>query len=150
MNLPKCFSPGLFILAIIVVVTSLNRLKAQPAGETAIRVLLEKQVKNWNGGNLEAFMQGYWTSDSLMFIGKNGPTYGYNSTLENYRKNYPDTAAMGRLHFDLLELKRLCTEYYFVAGKWSLQRSKGDLQGHFTLLFRKIKNRWVIISDHSS
>jgi hypothetical protein len=47
-------------------------------------------------------------------------------------------------------LKRLSKEYYHVTGKWFLKRSIGDLSGHFTLLFRKINNKWVIISDHSS
>ena len=95
-------------------------------------------------------MYGYWQSDSLLFIGKSGPKYGYATTLNNYKKGYPDTASMGKLHFDLLQLKRLSPVYYFVVGKWSLQRTAGDLQGYFTLLFRKIKNRWVIMADHSS
>lgn len=95
-------------------------------------------------------MNGYWKSDSLMFIGKNGVTYGYNKTLNNYRRNYPDTAAMGKLTFDILEVKRLSADHYFVLGKWMLQRSIGDLSGHYTLLFRKINGEWVIVADHSS
>jgi len=35
-------------------------------------------------------------------------------------------------------------------GKWHLTRSIGDVGGHFTLLFKKVKNRWVIVADHSS
>jgi len=26
----------------------------------------------------------------------------------------------------------------------------GDVGGHYTLLFRKIKGEWVIVADHSS
>lgn len=122
----------------------------QRADEMAIRHLLENQTKAWNSGNIETFMHGYWQSDNLMFIGKTGPTYGYNITLENYKKRYPDTAAMGKLRFDLLQLQRLSSEYYFVLGKWNLQRTMGSLGGYFTLLFKKIKNRWVIICDHTS
>jgi ketosteroid isomerase-like protein len=123
---------------------------AQTPDEKAIRNLLFKQTQAWNKGNIDAFMNGYLKSDSLVFIGKSGPKYGYNTTLENYKKSYPDTTAMGQLNFDLLQLKKLSPEYYFVIGKWHLQRSIGDLQGHFTLLFRKIKNTWNIIADHSS
>jgi hypothetical protein len=40
---------------------------------------------------------------------------------------------------------------YFVVGKWHLTRpEKGDLEGHFTLVFEKINGSWVIIADHSS
>ncbi len=125
-------------------------LYAQDADEMAVRQLLDNQTKAWSKGNIEEFMQGYRQSDSLVFIGKNGLKYGYKTMLENYRKNYPDTAAMGKLHFDLLQLKKLSFEYYYVIGKWHLQRSLGNLQGHFTLLLKKIRNRWFIISDHTS
>jgi hypothetical protein len=57
---------------------------------------------------------------------------------------------MGKLDFDLLEVKRLSALYFFVVGKWRLTRSIGDLKGHFTLLFKKINNKWVIVADHSS
>jgi ketosteroid isomerase-like protein len=123
---------------------------AQSADEKAIRNVLSTQTTAWNSGNLDRFMIGYWENDSLMFIGKNGVTYGWRNTLKNYKTNYSDTAAMGKLEFTLIQLKRLSKEYYHVTGKWFLKRSIGDLSGHFTLLFRKINNKWVIISDHSS
>ncbi len=85
-----------------------------------------------------------------MFIGKSGVTYGWQNTMDNYKKGYPDTAAMGKLMFDIINVKRLSVLYFSVVGKWHLTRSIGDVGGHFTLLLKKIKNRWVIISDHSS
>jgi uncharacterized protein (TIGR02246 family) len=123
---------------------------AQSKDETAIRQLLDNQIQAWNRGDIENFMKTYWKSDSLMFIGKNGVTYGWNNTLNNYKKNYPDTVAMGKLSFNILSVKRLSTEYFHVVGKWYLQRSIGDLSGHYTLLIKKIKGRWMIIADHSS
>ena len=125
---------------------------ARPPGgdEQIIRTLIEEQRLAWNTGDKEKFMQTYWQSDSLMFIGKSGVTYGWQKTLDNYKKGYPDTAAMGKLDFDLLEVKRLSVMYFFVVGKWHLTRSIGDVGGHFTLLFKKVKNKWVIIADHSS
>ncbi|TAG96598.1 MAG: DUF4440 domain-containing protein, partial [Sphingobacteriales bacterium] len=45
---------------------------------------------------------------------------------------------------------RLSTEYYQVVGQWGLIRSAGNVGGYYTLLFRKIKREWVIVSDHSS
>jgi ketosteroid isomerase-like protein len=95
-------------------------------------------------------MQGYWNNDSLVFVGKNGPTYGYTATLERYKKSYSDAAKMGQLHFDILQVKQLSADYYFVLGKWALTRTAGDVSGSFTLLFRKIKGEWKIVADHSS
>jgi len=123
---------------------------AQSKDETTIRSILNTQMNAWNRGDLEKFMEGYWRSDSLMFIGKSGVTYGWQNTLNNYKKGYPDTAAMGKLKFDILEVKRLSVLYFSVVGKWHLTRSIGDVGGHFTLLFKRIKNQWVVVSDHSS
>jgi len=123
---------------------------AQSKDEQAIRTLIEEQRLAWNTGDKEKFMQTYWQSDSLMFIGKSGVTYGWQKTLDNYKKGYPDTEAMGKLDFDLLEVKRLSVMYFFVVGKWHLTRSIGNVGGHFTLLFKRIKNKWVIVADHSS
>ena len=123
---------------------------AQTKDELAVRDVLAVQTRHWNNGNLEAFMGTYWKSDSLMFIGKSGATYGWEKTLENYKKHYPDTASMGKLQFELLQVKRLSVMYFFVVGKWHLTRSIGDVGGSFTLLLKKINNRWVIVADHSS
>jgi ketosteroid isomerase-like protein len=124
--------------------------KAQSADEKAIRSIMDDQVRYWNQGDLENFMHGYWENDSLMFIGKNGVTYGYGKTLANYHKNYPDREHMGTLSFDILHVNRLSPEYYFVVGKFHLTRTVGDASGHYTLMFRKIKGQWKIIADHSS
>lgn len=137
------------ILLLLYVMTSYSSF-AQSRDEAEVRGLLALQTKEWNAGNIPAFMNTYWKSDSMMFIGKNGITYGWQKTLDNYQKNYPDTAAMGKLKFDLLEVKRLSPTYFFVVGKWHLTRSIGDIGGIFTLLFRKVANRWLIIADHSS
>ena len=123
---------------------------AQSKDETAIRLLLDEQTKTWNRGDIDGFMNGYWKNDSLVFIGKNSVTHGWTNTLNNYKKNYPDTAAMGKLSFTLITLKKISLKYFYVIGRWHLQRSIGDLSGHFTLLFQKIKSKWVIIADHSS
>jgi hypothetical protein len=95
-------------------------------------------------------MHGYWENDSLVFVGKSGLTYGYNNTLENYKKGYPDKTYMGQLKFTILSMQPLGKAYYRIIGKWELKRTVGNLNGHYTLLLQKINGEWKIISDHSS
>lgn len=123
---------------------------AQNKDEQAILNSISIQKEAWNNGNLEKFMETYWKSDSLMFIGKSGVTYGWQNTLNNYRRGYPDTVAMGKLNFNIVYMKRLSVLYYSVVGQWELTRTAGNLKGYFTLLFKKIGNKWLIVSDHSS
>ena len=134
----------LFFLLISITVFS------QSNDESSIRKILNDQTAAWNRGDIEGFMQGYWQNDSLMFIGKSGINWGWQKTLSNYKKNYPDTIAMGKLSFDIIVVRPLSAEYFYVVGKWMLKRSIGDLSWHFNLLFRKINGQWLIIADHSS
>jgi ketosteroid isomerase-like protein len=138
-------------LLLAVLLLSTIHCAAQTKDEQSILSILDAQTKYWNAGDLENFMKGYWKSDSLMFIGKSGVTYGYNNTLENYKKGYPTRDAMGILKFNILKVEKISADAFFVVGKWHLTREKaGDVQGHYTLLFKKIKGEWVIVADHSS
>lgn len=112
--------------------------------------VLEHQREAWNRGDLESFMQTYWKSDSLLFVGSNGPTSGWKQTLANYQKTYPDRAAMGTLIFDIKQIKLIDDQNAFVLGAWLLQRKNDEPKGYFTLWLRKIKGEWLIVSDHSS
>lgn len=123
---------------------------AQSKAEKEIRKVLAEQTEAWNKADIQGFMQGYWVSDSLKFIGKNGVTKGWTATLNNYKKSYPDKAAMGTLTFDILTVEKISSKAAFVIGKWKLQREKDVLQGHFTLFWKKIKGKWLIVADHSS
>ena len=116
----------------------------------AIDAVLAKQVKAWNEGNLNEFMEGYWPSDSLKFIGKEGISHGWKKTLENYKKRYPNKAAMGILEFEIISKENLDKNYYLVIGKWHLQRKADELGGHFSLIWKCINGQWLIIADHSS
>jgi len=140
----------LLVLQIVFLILAIPDLRAQSRAERSVRLILDQQTAAWNRGDLEGFMHGYWESDSLMYIGKSGVTYGYASTLASYRRNYGDTARMGKLRFDLIQVRRLSPRYFHIVGKWSLKRSAGDVGGHYTLLFKKIRGEWVIVSDHSS
>ncbi|TAE73397.1 MAG: DUF4440 domain-containing protein [Bacteroidetes bacterium] len=124
---------------------------AQNKEKNAIFQIMNEQEKAWNSGDLEKFMDGYWKNDSLQFVGKNGITYGWKNTLQNYQKNYATPEAKGKLIFSILHFQFINKKNAFMIGKWKIERQdKSILQGHFTLIWRKIDNSWKIIADHSS
>ena len=116
----------------------------------AIRSVMAEQQEAWNRADLESFMQGYWKSDSLKFIGRSGIAYGWATTLENYKKGYPTPDAMGKLTFTILDLQILDSKSAFMIGKFHLKRSSDEPSGYFTLLWKKIRGKWVIVTDHTS
>jgi len=119
--------------------------------EEDILQVMARQQSNWNAGDIEKFMEDYLKSDELQFIGSKGIVKGWQATKERYLKSYPDRAAMGQLKFDILEVDFHSKKSAWVLGKWYLTRpEKGDVGGYFTLIFKKVKGKWLIVSDHTS
>ncbi len=123
---------------------------AQNNDKSEILSVLENQRIAWNNGNLQQYMMGYWQSDSLLFVGKRGPQYGWQKTFDNYKKSYPDKSAMGKLTFNILKVDVYTSDYAFVLGEWILDREKDQPRGYFTLQMKKINGQWKVIADHSS
>src|ERR1700749_2215231 len=99
----------------------------------AILKVLSTQQTAWNNGDVDGFMQGYWKSDSLVFVGKAGPVYGWQGTLDRYKKSYPDKSAMGTLTFTIIKVDVMDSTNAFVLGGWALKRDKDAPGGFFTL-----------------
>lgn len=116
----------------------------------AIKEVMNEQAKCWSNGDLEGFMNGYWKSDSLRFLGKRGLTKGWQTTLNNYKKSYPDKKTMGILKFSCISFEAMNERNMFVVGKWALEREKDTLSGYYSLLWAKIDGRWKVIFDHTN
>lgn len=134
-----------FFLSTIVV----SRATAQLEASTAIRKVMDDQAAAWNRGDIEGFMQGYWNSDKLVFV-SNQVTRGWQPTLDRYKKTYDSRAKMGTLTFSDLEITVLSKDAAVVLGSWSLARESDNPHGKFTLIFRKFKDGWKIVHDHTS
>jgi ketosteroid isomerase-like protein len=115
-----------------------------------IRALLEQQQRDWNRGDIDAFMEGYEKSDDLVFTSGGIVFRGWRSALERYKKNYPNPETMGRLEFSNVEIRILGSDAAVVLGKWSLTRKNDNPHGIFTLVLRKHGVTWKIIHDHTS
>ena len=139
------------LLLICFVMLSVASIAQKTNERQAVLEVLARQNKHWNEGNISAFMEDYWKSDSLMFIGSKGVVYGWKATLDRYTKSYPDLATMGKLKFDIQKTDFHSKTTCWVLGKWHLTRpEKGDIGGYFTLILKKINGKWLIVSDHTS
>lgn len=148
-----------FFKAILIIITVLilHACKTQKisssnyeASKQEIMTMMLQTAKDWSNGDLEAFMQGYIKSDSLKFVGSSGITYGWEQTLENYKKGYPTKDHTGTLTFKLLEFDQLADDVFLVIGEFHLKRTIGDADGMFSIVLKRIKGEWKIIADHSS
>lgn len=141
---------SLLVAILFVVAISVSASAQSSKDATAIRKVMDDQTVAWNKGDLETFMAGYWKSEKLKFVSGDKITYGWQRTLDNYKKTYATKALMGTLTFSELEITLLSKDAAYVVGSWHLKREKDDPRGKFTLLWRKVAGKWLIVSDHSS
>lgn len=125
---------------------------AEPNVESGIRQTLDAQVKAWNTGDLQGFMDGYVRDESLRFASGGSVRRGWQEALNRYQAAYPTREKMGTLTFSELEFFKISTEYTEVFGKYHLARNKseGDAAGIFTLLMKREGDRWLVLHDHTS
>ncbi len=126
-----------------------SRMQNNKEWRSSIISVLMSQQQAWNEGSIERFMEGYWQSDSLSFTGSSGRTRGWQQTLERYKRSYPDKAVMGQLSFEILNLERLGPDAAVMLGRYTLIRQKDRPSGLFSLVWKYINGRWVIVSDHT-
>ena len=111
--------------------------------------VLDRQVQNWNKGDIPAFMEGYKKDMSLSFMGARGVNRGYQQVLSSYLSSYPDKDAMGQLKFTILERQRLDRRTVLYLGKYELEKEDYAF-GYFTLVWKYVDGEWVIVHDHTS
>lgn len=114
-----------------------------------VRSVLAKQAKAWNDGDIDKFMSDYWKSEKLTFSSGGKTTRGWQSTYDRFKKKYKTADDMGKLEFKDLEVTEL-VDSALVLGRWHVKRKSDEFGGNFTLLFRKIEKRWLIVHDHTS
>ena len=139
-----------FVLTLAATDLSAQTNKRDEKIEAEIRRVMNEQTGAWNAGDIEGFMRGYWNSPELKFVSGANVTKGWQPTLDRYKKNYDSRAKMGVLTFSDLEVTVLSKDAATVLGTWALQREADKPGGKFTLIFRKFKDGWRIVHDHTS
>ena len=124
--------------------------KDPAAIEHQIRTALDKQVAEWNRGNLAGFMEIYAKSETTRFASGADVHMGWQTVFERYNKKYGTPGAMGKLSFSDVDIQVLAPEAALVFGRWHLTRQNDQPAGLFTLLFRKTAEGWRIVHDHTS
>ena len=138
-----------YILSFLLPIVLVSIAAAQADSSAAIRKVMDDQAAAWNRGDIETFMDGYWRSDKLVFV-SNNVTRGWKPTLDRYKKTYGTREKMGTLTFSDLEITVLSKDAAVVLGSWTLARANDNPHGKFTLIFRKFKDGWKIVHDHTS
>jgi uncharacterized protein (TIGR02246 family) len=141
-----------FLAAIVFVVPSLLLAQSATPEARAIRAVLDKQVVDWNRGDMEAFASGYKNSPDILFMGPR-ISKGYDQMLAGYRKSFSNKEKMGVLSFSELEVQPLDEHFATVTGRFHLERSAaggGNAGGFYLLVMEKTPAGWKIVRDDTT
>ena len=120
--------------------------------EAAVMEVLDMQARAWNNGDLNAFMAGYLDSPDTTYTSGGTIVHGYDALMKRYQDRYGnDRASMGTLSFSDVRVEQLGADFAYCSGLWFLRRDdKPELEGVFTLVWRRTPAGWRIIHDHTS
>lgn len=119
--------------------------KTQPS----IIELMNQSAKDWNEGNLDAFMALYDTASTFML--PNGPV-GISGMKENYQKSFFNgKMPKQNLRYEEMVVRPLGKNYALLTGKFVLfGNDLKERSGRYSLVFVQRKEGWKILHDHSS
>ncbi len=116
----------------------------------SIRAVLDAQSAAWNRGDVEGYMNGYARSTNTIMVSGDNVTRGWQTVLDRYKKSYNSREKMGTLTFSDLEYKLMGNSTAIVIGRWHLKRAGDEPHGRFTLIFKRTRQGWRIVHDHTS
>lgn len=118
----------------------------------AIEGVLADQVAAWNRGDIETFLRAYEPSEDLIFTSGGAIRRGFAAARARYLERYGARGAetMGRLDFEILDIRALGPRGAVVLGRWRLTATEVAGAGVFSLAFSRERGRWYIVHDHTS
>jgi uncharacterized protein (TIGR02246 family) len=123
--------------------------KKPSSAETQIRAALESTATGWNEGNLEKYLAVY-TPDATEMRGT-GPAGGVEAIEETMKKGFWKTGRpLQTLRYESVVVRMLGKEGALATGNYILTGGGiPERKGWFTSVWRKTKNGWRMIHDHS-
>jgi ketosteroid isomerase-like protein len=112
---------------------------------------LDRAARDWNRGDLAAFLSDYAPESTTTFVDGRRARHGFAFIRDNYAPRFAPGARRDSLHFEELEVRPLSSSLALVTARFILQRGDSvTASGPFTLVMEQRAEGWKILHDHSS
>jgi uncharacterized protein (TIGR02246 family) len=116
-----------------------------------IAAQLERAARDWNRGDLDAFLSDYAPESTTTFVDGRRARAGIDFIRGVYAPRFSPGARRDSLHFEELEVRPLSPTLALVTARYILQRQDEiTASGPFTLVMERRQEGWKILHDHSS
>lgn len=137
---------------VLVILFLISKVQAQTidTAATAKEIIqtMNSSTDEWNKGHLEAFMNMYDPSATMMM--PTGPV-GIQSIKDLYEKKYFNgIMPKQNLRYSDMQVRFLGSNYALLTGAFTLYGNNlADRSGRYSLVMVHVKNGWKILHDHS-
>jgi ketosteroid isomerase-like protein len=149
----KKTKPRFFKFAVLLLffIMAFIKVQAQTSNEIAAKEIIsamDSSANEWNRGHLEAFMNIYDPSATMMMA--KGPV-GLDAIRSLYETKYFNgTMPKQNLRYGDMEVRLLGKDYALLTGKFTLYGNNlPERSGVYSLVMIHTKNGWKILHDHS-
>jgi limonene-1,2-epoxide hydrolase len=127
-------------------------LKARAAAtEQAIRDLTQKLQTDWNGGNMDAYLDAFWRSEELSLMFGNQAVRGWQAMAEMFRGNWATEQAMGDFSVNNVVVTQLSSDTVIASGAFTHVFPDETVEGSFTHVWKLLEDgQWRIAHEHTS
>jgi ketosteroid isomerase-like protein len=113
--------------------------------------VLDAQAAAWNRADLDGYMAGYLRSPDLVFTSGGKIRRGWDETFTKYKTKYgTDPATMGKLAFEILDVRGVGADGAIVLGRWTLTDTPNAGAGIFSVVLERTGDGWRVVHDHTS
>src|SRR3954465_12602449 len=116
------------LVSLLFALLSLQNILAADNAEAEIRNVIQSQQEAWNRGDRAGFMNGYWHSEKVVFVGGE-VRRGWQNVLDYYKAKYSDRAKMGTLTFSDFEVTMLAPDAALVLASWKVDVGTTNAHG---------------------
>ena len=135
-------------LSILALATLASAQKASSA-ETQIRAVLDITAVGWNTGDLSKYLYAYVPEATEML--STGPAGGVEAIEKTMKEGFWKTGRpLQVLRYEHIVVRMLGKDNALVTGQFILSgNNRPDRTGWFTTVWKKTKDGWRMIHDHS-
>jgi ketosteroid isomerase-like protein len=143
------FIPLLLLFLFAVIKANAQTTTDNDARAKEITDAMNNSANEWNKGNLDAFMNLYDPSATMMM--PTGPV-GLDAIRNLYEKKYFNgNMPKQNLRYTDMKVHMLGTDYALLIGSFTLyDNNLPERSGRYSLVIIRTKNGWKILHDHSS
>jgi uncharacterized protein (TIGR02246 family) len=126
-------------------------LSVTEAARAEIAAMMDRSARDWNRGDLDAFMADYLPGPGTTYIGRNGVLHGVEAIRAVYAPRFGPGGVRDSLSFERLEVDVVAPDVANAIAYYVLARGDSvTARGPTSLVMRRLDGRWRIVHDHSS